>query len=408
MTAARPRVLFLSVRFLFPLDTGGKIRTAKLLEQLARRWDITLLGPYDPRTDEGHEQASTRVAQRFVGVPRRPKSRGWRRVRGAWRRLRSPWPMAVLNVASPALQAKVAEELAEHAYDLVVCDFLHNAVNLPDRLDVPSVLFTHNVESRITRRHLEEARGAADRFYWRLEHRRMLAYEREAPRRFTRVVAVSDSDRAELEALGAPGVRTIPTGVDTTELAPSGAVRRPGVIVFCGSMDWLPNQDAVRWFTAEILPHVRAQAPAAHLLVVGKAPPAAWRASVEQSASGAVEFTGWVEDVRPYLDTATCAVVPLRVGGGTRIKIYEAIAMGCPVVSTSIGVEGLPLEDGRHYLCADAPEAFAESVARLLRDPARASLLATEARAYVAARFSWEAVADVFARIGDEAMAARA
>jgi polysaccharide biosynthesis protein PslH len=407
VTSARPRVLFLSVRFLFPLDTGGKIRTAKLLEQLAGRWDITLVSPYDVRTDEGHEAALARVAQRFVGVPPKTRSRGAQRMHGAWRRLRSALPMAVLNVASPGLQAAVARELAENAYDLVVCDFLHNAVNLPDPLAVPTLLFTHNVESRITRRHLDEARGLAA-FYWRIEHRRMLAYERLAPRRFTRVVAVSESDRAELETLGAPAVRTIPTGVDTVELAPSGAPPRPGVIVFCGSMDWLPNQDAVRWFTSDILPRVRAQDPTARLLVVGKAPPAEWRAGVERAAGGAVSFTGWVEDVRPYLDTATCAVVPLRVGGGTRIKIYEAIAMACPVVSTTIGVEGLPLEHGRHYLRADEPAAFAEAVARLLRDPAGAAALAKEARAYVAARFGWEAVADAFVRIGNEAMAARA
>jgi glycosyltransferase involved in cell wall biosynthesis len=399
---AAPRVLFLSQRFLFPLDTGGKIRTGKILEHLRRVWDITLIGNYDPERDAPHLARMQALCSRYLPVKRRERRRG------------SPWwyldilqksaashPISVLNDTSAALKKAVEGELASGGYDLFVCDFLQSTLNVPLEHGCPSLLFTHNVETRIARRHAEQARNALMKAFWKRQHRLMRAYEGRTAARFDRVIAVSESDRLEFEtAFGLANVRTIPTGVDTEELQASGRPSDPGAIVFCGSMDWLPNQEGVRWFAESILPEVLRQAPEAHLTVVGRSPPRGFSSSL--SSSLPVRFTGWVEDVRPYIDRAACYVVPLRIGGGTRIKIYEAMAMERAVVSTSIGAEGLPIEHGTHFYRADDEEAFAARVVERLRDPEGSKAIGRRAREYVRLHFDWRYVAEVFAAIGGE------
>jgi len=403
---SRPRVLFLSRRFLFPLDTGGKIRTAKILEHLKDRWRITLAGTYRPGADDPAEMEA--LGERYLGVPEAPEraagplARWGRRLR----RAASPYPLAVLYETSRPLAALVARELATGGYDLLVCDFLQASLNVPWPCPVPSVLFTHNVESRICRRHAELASGPSEKLLWAWQHRLLVRYEGTMTRRFDRVVAVSDSDRREFEeAFGLTSVATIPTGVDTDALRPSGQEPEPDHVVFCGSMDWLPNQDAVRWFVEAVLPHVRTERPDARLTVVGRNPPAAFAA--EMSARGPVAFTGWVTDVKPWIERASCVVVPLRIGGGTRIKIYEALALEAPVVSTTVGAEGLPLEPGRHFHCADEPRPFAEKVVECLSDPVGGRALGRQGREYIRQHFGWERVAASFAAIGEEALSGR-
>lgn len=403
----RPRVLFFSSRFLFPLDTGGRIRTAKLLEALRAHWDVTLLGGFDAAADAPHRAEIESLVSRFVpvDVPGQPQLSGLALQRRRLRRLGTASPLSVQYVTSPELRSALAAALASGAYELFVCDFLQPAANVPWPSPCATLLFTHNVESRITRRQAELATGLASKLLWRWQHALMTRYEAHTARRFDRVVAVSDSDREEFEArFRLSNVRTIPTGVDTAFFQPFPDSAEAGHVVFCGSMDWLPNQDAIRWFVDHAWPEVLRRRPDARLSVVGRNPPGDLVASTSHAG---VSFTGWVPDVRPWLARAACVVVPLRIGGGTRIKIYEAMAMERPVVSTAIGAEGLPVVPGRHFVAADTAEAFAEGVARCLEDPAAAARLAAEARSYVVSRFAWSAVADVFAAIGAEAVAAR-
>jgi glycosyltransferase involved in cell wall biosynthesis len=204
-------------------------------------------------------------------------------------------------------------------------------------------------------------------------------------------LAVSEADRRLLAATApAARVAAVETGVDIEYFAPNGWHEKPATIVFTGSLDWYPNEDAVAHFVDEILPRVRAEVGAARFVVVGRNPSAKLREAAE--AAGAV-VTGTVDDVRPYLAEATVCVVPLRIGGGTRLKIFEALAMAKPVVSTTIGAEGLPVTPGEHLVLADGPEDFARAVVALLRDPARRRALAAAGRALVEQRFSWGRVA---------------
>jgi len=316
--------------------------------------------------------------------------------------------VTVLKAISPALTAAVRGELATGGYDLFVCDFLQSALNAPDPIPCASLMFTHNVESRIVRRHAEQAGNPLMKLFWGRQAKLMARFEREAPRRYDRIVAVSDSDREEFEQqFGLEGVRTIPTGVDTELYRPLGLEKEPGSIVFAGSMNWMPNQDGIRWFVRDILPRIKETVPGAHLTVVGKAPPP----GLVQDLTGgdeAVEFTGWVDDVKPYVDRALCYVVPLRIGGGTRIKIFEALGMEKALVSTAIGAEGLEISPGEHYHQVDEPGAFADAVISCLQDTEQAAELGRRARAFVKSEFGWDNAARVFAGIGQEAIDAYA
>jgi glycosyltransferase involved in cell wall biosynthesis len=284
----------------------------------------------------------------------------------------------------------VTAALATGRYDRVVCDFLVPAVNLPSRLPCASVLFTHNVEAEIWRRHADTADSFPRRLLYRQQWRRMRRFERRTLARFDRVLAVSDVDRDTFArlypgALDAPAA-VIPTGVDTTYFTPAPTAPAGHRLVFTGSMDWLPNVDGVLHFCRDILPLIRRQVPDVAFTIVGRAPTHTVRNLADEPG---VSVTGRVDDVRPYLAEAAAYVVPLRIGGGTRLKIFEAMAAGRAVVSTSIGAEGLPTEPGRHLLLADAPESFAASVVALLTRPALRHSVEGEARALVANGYDW-------------------
>jgi glycosyltransferase involved in cell wall biosynthesis len=200
---------------------------------------------------------------------------------------------------------------------------------------------------------------------------------------------------------GVSAVHDVPTGVDTEYFQPTAAAREGAELVFTGSMDWMPNEDAVIYFADEVLPRIAAVIPEVTLTVVGRNPTGRIRALAR--ANSRIRVTGRVEDIRPYVARAAAYVVPLRVGGGTRLKIYEAMAMGKPVISTTIGAEGLPVHDGKELLIADGAEQFAQAVVRVLGDRDLANGLSRRARAVVCERFGWEKAAAVFAEICENA-----
>jgi glycosyltransferase involved in cell wall biosynthesis len=304
----------------------------------------------------------------------------------------------VARYRSRALGERLRALCAKGDVDVVVCDFLAPSLNVPNDLGVPTVLFQHNVEAMIWERHATVAKHPVKRAYMHRQWQRMLRHERAECARFDHVIAVSPEDAAVFqEQFGVRAVSHVPTGVDTEYFRPSGQVeRRPHEIVFTGSMDWMPNEDAIRWFVADILPLVRARVPDVTLTVVGRNPSAGIRAL---GGNAGVTVTGSVPDVRPYIERAAAFIVPIRIGGGTRLKIFEAMGMERPVVSTTIGAEGLPVRDGVDALIADAPESFADAVVRVLLDPALAARIGDAAAASVRAKHGWDRVAERFAEI---------
>ena len=391
------RILWLKSDLLLPLDKGGKLRTWHLMRHLARSHEITYLAFAEPGTPRANIGGMSEVAARVETITRSDPPKGSLRFfADAAAHLVDPLPYAVGKYRSRAYRAKLAQLLREERFNLLVCDFLFPAVNLPSRLPCPAVMFTHNVESEIWRRHADTQTAPLQRLLYGAQYRRMLRYEGRALARFDGILAVSDADahtfaRLYPDAMTRP-VHVVQTGVDTEYFSPNANPRSavpPPQLVFTGSMDWLPNEDAMIFFAREILPLVRAEAPDVRLAIVGRAPTPAVQKLADDPA---ITVTGRVDDVRPYMEAATAYVVPLRIGGGTRLKIFEAMAMGKAVVSTTVGAEGLPLESGRHVLVADEPHTFARAVVRLIRDEERRLELGRAARTLVVERYDWSSV----------------
>jgi glycosyltransferase involved in cell wall biosynthesis len=317
-------------------------------------------------------------------------------------------PYAVAKYRSQAFRRQVDTLLAGSRFDALVCDFLPPAINLPDRLPCPSILFTHNVEAEIWRRHVEHASNPVSRALLTRQWRRMIRFEGSALRRFDLVLAVSEADRQTFErlypgALRAP-IHVVKTGVDTGYFTPGGQPARRAHLVFTGSMDWLPNEDGMLYFVREILPRIRQTEPDATLSIVGRAPTPA----VRRLASGTgIQVTGRVDDVRPHVAAATVYVVPLRIGGGTRLKIFEAMSMAKAVVSTTVGAEGLPVHDGTDIVIADEPACFAQAVVHMIRDSEARRRIEAAARQLVVERYDWSAVGRDFEQALDRLHASR-
>jgi sugar transferase (PEP-CTERM/EpsH1 system associated) len=390
------RILWLKSDLLLPLDKGGSLRTWHLLRHLARVHQITYLSFGETATDSTSPGDMSQVAERVITIKRRERPKGSMRFYlDVAAHLANPLPYAVGTYRSTAFRSTIANLVDQHPFHIVVCDFLMPAVNVPPALPCASVLFTHNVESEIWRRHAETHSGSFTHGLYDTQYRRMLAYEDCALQRFDGILTVSDADRETFTRLY-PDARVkpmwvIPTGVDIDYFAPIATPASEPRLVFTGSMDWLPNEDAMRFFCQDVLPLIRAEEPRTRLSIVGRMPTPAVRALAEEH----IEVTGTVADVRPYMRKAAVYIVPLRIGGGTRLKIFEAMAMGQAVVSTTVGAEGLPVVDGEHALIADGPRAFAAAVVSLLRDSRRRQALAAAARKLVVDHYGWSAAAEV-------------
>ena len=390
-------ILWLNAGLLLPLDKGGKLRTWHLMRHLARRHDITYVCFSDPDDRAEDREGMREVASRLVTIPRTDAAKGTAAFYvDAGRYVIDSVPYAVAKYRAQEYKEAVVRLLNDGAFDAVVCDFLPPVVNLPDRLPCPAILFTHNVEAEIWRRHAEMAANPVSRFLLVQQWRRMLKFEREALARFDLVLAVSDADRQTFGrsypgALRRPA-HVVQTGVDTTYFAPDTAATpvRRAHLVFTGSMDWLPNEDGMLYFVRDILPRIRQVEPETTVSIIGRSPTPAVKRLAEQSG---VEVTGRVDDVRPHVAAGSVYVVPLRIGGGTRLKIFEAMAMGKAVVSTTVGAEGLPVTHGHDILIADEPARFAQTVVHMIRDLDARRRIEEAARSLVVEKYDWSAVA---------------
>jgi len=391
------KILWLSAGLLLPLDKGGRLRTWHLMRHLAARHEITYLSYVDPQSTAADRTGMREVCAHLDTVPRSDSAKGTLRFYAdAARYLATPRPYAVAKYESAEYRSRVRETLERGRFDVVVADFLPPVANLPDTLPCRAVLFTHNVEAEIWRRHAETAGNPLSRMLLGTQWRRMLRFEREALARFDLVLAVSEADSRTFERLYPGALRTsahvVRTGVDTRYFTPQPGAR-PEHLVFTGSMDWLPNEDGMLFFASEILPRVRQSHPGVTLSIIGRAPTPAVQRLAQDTG---IEVTGRVDDVRPHVAAGAVYVVPLRIGGGTRLKIFEAMSMAKAVVSTTVGAEGLPVTSGTDLCIADTPEAFARSVCRLLDHRDERARIEAAARRLVLERYDWSAVAHDF------------
>ena len=398
-------ILWLKTELLHPIDKGGKIRTYNMLKELKRDHHITYLTLDDGRAGTVEREAALEYCDKLVCMPyqRREKFTAGFYVELLFN-LVSPLPYAIKKYESALMRKEISQRAHAGKFDVVVCDFLTPAANVARDLACPTVLFQHNVEAMIWKRHYELQSNPLKKAYLYGQWLKMRAFERNMCRRFDCVVAVSSEDRQQMQKeYGVESVFDVPTGVDTKFFSPGGSeLRDPHNMVFTGSMDWLPNEDAIRYFTEQIMPRIKQEIPDATLTVVGRNPYSSLLELAKRDSS--VIVTRRVDDVRPYMERAAAYVVPLRVGGGTRLKIFEAMAMEKAIVSTTIGAEGLPVKDGAELLLADTAESFAESVVRVLNDRTLADELGRRAAATVRKEFGWEKVAERFGKICEETL----
>jgi sugar transferase (PEP-CTERM/EpsH1 system associated) len=400
-------ILWIKTELLHPVDKGGRIRTYQMLRALASQHEITYVALDDGTAAPDALAKAREYCSRVEVVPFTPAVKGTLGFYSALlRNVASPLPYAIARYEVPALRRRLRRLCREHKVDVVVCDFLAPSINVPNDLGVPMVLFQHNVEAMIWERHAQVATHPLKKAYMTEQWRRMKRFEGNECRRFSSVVAVSTQDAEVFRRdYGVAEVPDVPTGVDTDYFVRQPEVpRTPGSMVFTGSMDWMPNEDGIAWFAEAILPRIRAAIPTATLTIVGRNPTPKVRALHAPEAG--VSVTGSVPDVRPYLASHQLFIVPLRVGGGTRLKIYEGMTMGLPTVSTTIGAEGLPVVDGEHLVLADDPEAFAQACIALLNDQARCEAMGNAADSYVREHFGWDGVAKRFAEFCQAAIPA--
>lgn len=389
------RVLFLAEDCPFPPDNGGRLRTFSLLSRLSPKHEITLVAPGEHMA--GSDWPSGAKPKRTIMVP--PFHQRW------WERLKSPLsplPYIICKYRSPAMKAAVERELATGHYDLLHCDSTNVVSSVPANALLPKVLDAHNVEAVIWERYAREERRSWMIPLLRSQVAKVALFESQLPQLFDCRVTVSENDRQEMGVrYGYENISVCSNGVDLDFYRPLADPLTP-VVAFICSFDYRPNKDAIRWFVEAIWQRIRTELPETKMLLVGRRPPR-WLAAL--CAREDIILCSDVPDTRPYLARAALVVVPIRIGGGTRLKILEAMAAGRCVVSTTVGAEGLDVRDGEHLSIADDPADFARAVVSLLRDPARRQALAHAARALVEAEYGWDRAASQMEAAWDQARA---
>jgi len=396
------RLLFLTPQFPYPPHKGTTLRNYNIIAQLAQRHSIDLLSFHD--TSAVPATPLTALCERLAVVPA-PRRAAWRRAVDTGL---SPWPDMGLRLWSPRFAEELRAWLADRVYDVIQLEGIELARYAPhlSRRDSGALLVydAHNAESLLQQRIAQAERAARGwwspgAIYSAIQARKLRRFERLIGRQADRLICVSDADAAAIHALD-PALHpaVIANGLDTSfyERARVRPLDLPAhSLVFTGTMDYRPNVEAMLWLVDKVWPQIIAAAPDARLYIVGQRPhPRLDRLRGDP----AITLTGAVDDTRPYIAGAGVYVIPLQMGGGTRFKVLEALALEVPVVSTTLGVEGFEVVDGREVLLADEADRFAQAVLTVWREPELRHALGEAGRSLVA-RYDWRVIAPLFEEV---------
>ena len=390
------KILWVNSNFMHPTNKGGSIRTLEMLRHLHARHEIHYAAIEQPQYPEGPARANEYSSRSYSVRGQIPERGSLAFAIQVVRGLVSPLPVAMKRFESRTLGQMLGEIMARERFDRVVCDHLTPASYLPHLEN--AFLFQHNVETVIWRRHVKHASDPLRRAYFSIQARKMYRFERRVCRTVRHIVAVSSVDATNMrEFFGVDDISEIPTGVNIEYHEPPPDVKPFADLAFVGSMDWLANIDGVTWFVDEVLPLIRRRRADCTFAVIGRSPSPAIQALAAKDQR--IFVTGTVPDIRPYLWGSAVSIVPLRIGGGTRLKIYESMAARVPVVSTRIGAEGLELHPPDTGRLADTAADFADACVELLEHRTERDRIAECAWQMVNARFSWREVARRFEEI---------
>ncbi len=384
------KILFLSPTVPFPLTDGGRIRVFNLLKQIAQKSDVTLLALETQPTDaDGVAELQQLGVQVHLvpNAPTLPRVSFGTLAKAFFKRQ----PITVARYDVPTYRRKLRTLLANETFDLVHYEMFHVA-QFHTETDLPDVLSQQNVDSAIWRRLCSETANPFYKFAYWTQQLAFQRYECLLSPKFDAVTCTSDIDAAVFaQHCPKDAIEIIPNGVDVTHYQPDFAAEAPAHLIYIGSMDWYPNEDAVAFFADEVFSRIQEKVPDVAFSIVGGNPSGRVQKLAERDG---VVVTGRVPEIKPYFAEATVFVVPLRIGSGTRLKILEALAMGKAIVSTSVGAEGLDLKNGEEIFIADEPEAFADAVTRLLTDTELRRKIGKNGRARVERDYDWRSIGE--------------
>ena len=394
------RILFISTWFPYPIDNGSKIRVYHLLRALGARHDVSLLSFAFDTAQPMNSAALASFCSKVETIDCNPFQR-----QSAMTALRFFSPAPIVTLPLPEVTAAADRLYQQAGFDAVIASVEVTAVYA---LQAPSstvkVLEEHNSLTRWMRERYEQQTSPVQRLRCRISWQKTRAYEAKLFPRFDLCTMVSQMDREESLSLlkdHSTAIETVPNGVDCEHNRPGLCDMQPDTLIYNGAITYRANYDAVQYFLSEVYPCVRQQRPHVSLTITGAT------GSVDQSklaVDDSVHFSGYVNDIRSVVGRHTVCIAPLREGGGTRLKILEAMALGVPVVSTSKGAEGLDVINGEHLLIADEPQSFAAAVIRLLTDDELRRKLAHQARCRVEERYNWKNIGQQFVSLVEDAV----
>lgn len=384
------KILMLSPTLPYPLTDGGRIRVYNLLKQIALNNDVSLLALETQDTDKDNINKIQELGVN-VHLVENDKSPPKVSITTILSSFINKQPITVTRYNISTYKQRFKELLDTHIYDVIHYEMLHTA-QFHVETDLPSVLSLQNVDSAIWGRLQQETMNPFYKFAYWTQFRAFKRYERTLSPKFDVVTCTSDIDAAVYSQYCSENrVEIIPNGVDVAHFSPETTSQVFAHLIYIGSMDWYPNEDAVTFFADDILPLIQKSVPDVKFTIVGGNP----SERVQQLANEeGIEVTGRVPEIKPYFDEATIFVVPLRIGSGTRLKILEALAMGKAVVSTTVGAEGLSLQNRDEIIIADKPAAFAEEVVRLLTIPSLRREIGENGRKRVEQDYDWKNIGE--------------
>ncbi len=380
------KILVIDEEFPVPLNSGKRIRTFNLYRELSKSNEVSYLAYGDARTDAGRVLRENNIKPFSVPKPDRTQA-GIRFYVRLFLNLFSRYPYIVTSHYTKAFKRAFSRLIEENQYDIIICEWTPYAMFIKDLSFPKKVIVTHNVESRIWRRYRDTESNPVKKIYIAIQYKKILAFEKKCFKWADGVTAVSKDEASVIREFDFGGqLEVIENGVDIDYFRPLDTAIDPDMLVTTGSMDWRPNQDAAVFFATEIFPIIKQINSQVRATFIGRNPPGKIRGL--EKIDG-ITIVGTVDDVRPYIAEAALFIVPLRVGGGTRLKILEALAMKKAVVSTTVGAEGLMVTDNRNIILADDKKQFADAVIRCLEDYSLRSRLGEEGRILVEKHYCW-------------------
>jgi glycosyltransferase involved in cell wall biosynthesis len=386
------RLLFISRWFPFPADNGSKIRIANLLRGLATRYDITLLSFTDARDALPDLAAAKKFCCAVHTVAWKPYDPEHQRARFGFLNLT---PRSIVDTFSPAMQHRLTQILTAEKYDAIIASQLDAAAYAPFFRGTPALF--EEVELGFLYEQFACARSLRNRVRFGLTWAKHRRYVARLLREFRACTVVSAREQQLVQRIAPKqAVQVIPNGIHLNEYARVRVPVEPNTLIFTGSFRYFANHDAMVWFLREVLPHIQTRVPDVRVTITGD------HANLALPPAPNVHLTGFVENVRPLIASAWASIAPLQQGGGTRLKILEAMALQTPVVATAKGAEGLDARHDEHLLIADSPEEFANQVVRLLQDPALRHCLAENGSRLVSERYDWAKVMPRFLNLVEQ------